>query len=199
MTGLRFDKRSYGQFCSWQLKQIIWKTQVSSTLSYPEELKIIYPLQFGIRDKCETTHVIPLLFLLFVNRAPRACNFHTSPIHFSSLVNLYHFLLVCRRPISPVDRLSVSWAGNLEFKLRPDHQLFKTLSQFRWSCHCAVTFSRCLLHPNKSIERGCKESLTLFPKCRCWPSVMVYLTGAVNRLVGWGEITHGLKRLNSAP
>ena len=120
--------------------------------------------------------------------------------------------LVYRRPVSPVDRVSVSWAGNLEFKLRPGHQLrslktveiilaaIKTLSHFRWSCNSAVTLSRwpCLLHPNKSVERRFQESLTFFQKCRCLPSVMVYLTGAVKRLVGWGEITHGLKRLNSA-
>lgn len=42
--------------------------------------------------------------------------------------------------------------------------LIKTLSQFRWSCHWAVTLSLwpCLLHPNKSIERGFQESLSCF-------------------------------------
>ena len=57
--GLRFDKDNYRPLSVLSnLSKLLEKTMYHRLYSYLEELKILYPLQFGFREKCSTTHAL---------------------------------------------------------------------------------------------------------------------------------------------
>ena len=57
--GSRFDKDNYRTFSVLSNFSILFEKAMYHRLySYLEELKILYPLQFGFREKCSTTHAV---------------------------------------------------------------------------------------------------------------------------------------------
>ena len=56
---LRFDKDNYRPLSVLSnFSKLLEKAMYHRLYSYLEELKILYPLQFGFREKCSTTHAL---------------------------------------------------------------------------------------------------------------------------------------------
>ena len=56
---LRFDKDDYRPLSVLSnFSKLLEKAMYHRLYSYLEELKILYPLQFGFREKCSTTHAL---------------------------------------------------------------------------------------------------------------------------------------------
>ena len=80
--GSRFDEDNYRPISVLSnISKLFEKAMYHHLYSYLEELKILYPLQFGFREKCLITHALLILFL--------SLNLFASPLMIMNLAVAY--------------------------------------------------------------------------------------------------------------